>query len=110
MGSDAEEWSEDSSESDEVEVAQIDDYYIYIGDLRDADDLIGINQEDNPFRVMGLPGKSRKPTRRYNDKVEYMYMNLHPIKLMWPTLSNVFYFICNRRLKSKAASESTVPL
>ncbi len=78
LGSDAEEWSEDSSESDEVEVAQIDDYYIYIGDLRDADDLIGINQDDNPFRVMGLPGNSRKPARHCNDEVECN--NVHPMK------------------------------
>ncbi len=40
-------------------MAQIDDYYIYIGDLRDADDLIGIKPEDNPFRVMGLPGNGQ---------------------------------------------------
>ena len=36
----------------------MDAYYIYIGDLRDADDLIGIDPKDNPFRVMGLPGKN----------------------------------------------------
>ena len=38
----------------------MDDYYIYIGDLRDADDLIGIDPDDNPFSVMGLPGKPEK--------------------------------------------------
>ena len=41
----------------------MDAYYIYIGDLRDADDLIGIDPKDNPFRVMGLPGKNILNTR-----------------------------------------------
>ena len=39
----------------------MDDYYIYIGDLRDADDLIGIDPKDSPFRVMGLPGAYHTP-------------------------------------------------